>query len=443
MLTSLITFCFIFLPYILDTRPGLTPMNAENSTICFNDTIDTFFKMLDLNTTEEINYLITQCCSQRYMNEIDEKIEQGDLFDRIFGYVLGQGFFEKKYFFYGSYYDTVVDGKIVESSESYSHYFIRLSYVMVSIVSLAIFSIAILLRLGNRIKKLLIYKIDSIRSYEFCNQVLCKWSFRTTKKAGVEYAKSSFYNYFKTTLYDMQFKQKKSKRTPAIKAYIYSKRIFMAIFTLGLYAGAGYLFWKINDLTFEQKRTTKNKYVLLGLGYVPAVTLQIIIFSYRFIFKLLKSVEEYDTTTTMTVLLMRNGLTRIASLLFLITVVFLNVNRNTNPCASQENDIDIDFDITEQPNYIWCWETYVGQELYKLIFIHLTLLLPFYLVDYILNRFFPSIYDIEVYFLELLHVQTVYWLILYFSPLLSLTSPLIFFINFYTNKVSFYFIIPF
>lgn len=150
-----------------------------------------------------------------------------------------------------------------------------------------------------------------------------------------------------------------------------------------------------------------------------------------------------------------------------------NILKIENKCASQKNVILQEFNPTDlainQKNNIWvcaknnlkpsfffffystkifrfqkkCWESYVGQEFYKLVVIDFVLQFVFLLYELIsklLNKyfqieFFNLPFDLEAKFLDLLFIQTVFWLSLYFSPFIGVFGPVFYFVKFYTNLV--------
>ncbi len=150
----------------------------------------------------------------------------------------------------------------------------------------------------------------------------------------------------------------------------------------------------------------------------------------------------------MTLLLVRTGCARIAVLLFLITTLTGNILKIKNPCVSQNNDLLYELGPSAFPinsrSDIWCWESYVGQEFYKLIVIDFILQFAFLLYEFTFKLlgakfrydFFQLSFDLDTKYLDLLFVQTIFWLAIYFSPFLGVFGPIFYFIKFYTNLLS-------
>jgi hypothetical protein len=86
----------------------------------------------------------------------------------------------------------------------------------------------------------------------------------------------------------------------------------------------------------------------------------------------------------------------------------------------------------------------VGQDLYKLVVIDFVLQFAFQLyelVAYLLYNkykieFFNLSFDLTNRFLNLLYIQTVFWLSIYFSPFLGVFGFIFYSIRFYTDLLS-------
>lgn len=92
-----------------------------------------------------------------------------------------------------------------------------------------------------------------------------------------------------------------------------------------------------------------------------------------------------------------------------------------------------------------CWETVVGQALYRLVFVDfIFLMLGSFFGEFISKvvgtRLFPRFgipeFDVARNVLEIIYAQTLAWIGIYFSPLLPVIQILKFFILFYIKKVS-------
>lgn len=93
-----------------------------------------------------------------------------------------------------------------------------------------------------------------------------------------------------------------------------------------------------------------------------------------------------------------------------------------------------------------CWENYVGKELYKLIVVDFVLQFVFLVtesvqtaISYVTKPSFKPVFSLETKFLDLLYVQSIFWLSIYFSPFLCIFAPFYYLIKFYLNKVIYFF----
>lgn len=95
-----------------------------------------------------------------------------------------------------------------------------------------------------------------------------------------------------------------------------------------------------------------------------------------------------------------------------------------------------------------CWETYVGQQFYRLIVVDCIAqiaMLFFNILVYMLikafgiseNNFLSPKFDLESKFFELLNAQNIFWIGIYFSPFLGLFAPIFYSLKLFINLVIF------
>lgn len=130
------------------------------------------------------------------------------------------------------------------------------SFALITISSLLISAITMLIQLGKSARKKIVERIDSHRSMEFCNKTFCTWDYRIKvandkDRFFIKYTKSSFLRGLKVQLDDIYFSEKLKYQTIKNKIWIFSKRVLINIFTVILFIGAGYAFFKINQVSFK------------------------------------------------------------------------------------------------------------------------------------------------------------------------------------------------
>jgi hypothetical protein len=160
--------------------------------------------------------------------------------------------------------------------------------------------------------------------------------------------------------------------------------------------------------------------------------------------------EKYSTQQSLTFYLLRTGLVRLGSFIFLFISISNNVFNVQGYCSSQHNTIFDNSSIFKSNTVnstIKCWETYVGQQFYKLVVLDIiTQFLNTFVVEtlaYQLSKldclkfltFIPFEFDLGIRFLDLLYIQTIFWCSFFFSPMLSVIATFYYFIIFYLRLV--------
>ncbi|XP_070778274.1 transmembrane channel-like protein 5 [Enoplosus armatus] len=152
----------------------------------------------------------------------------------------------------------------------------------------------------------------------------------------------------------------------------------------------------------------------------------------------------------------------VVSLMNLVVPLFYSLFNKFEPYSSQRKQIYalvvrnvlLKMSILAVLCYYWmnvvakkfsCWESVVGQDLYRLVIVDfLFLMLGSFFGEFLSNvigtRLLPRLgvpeFDIARNVLELIYAQTLAWIGIYFSPLLPAIQILKFFILFYLKKVS-------
>ncbi|RNA43678.1 transmembrane channel 7 isoform X1 [Brachionus plicatilis] len=256
-----------------------------------------------------------------------------------------------------------------------------LSFASITLMSLVISAIGMLLRLGKGLETSIINRIETI---SMINQSFVLWDYNLKGEKTVELTKSIIYRFYENEINQIKYNQKMNSLDLKQKFFINFNRAVFHVLTILMFGIAGFGLYYLNEFTFELKGKDLNRYVLSIVEYLPAIAINIIILVYPI----------FDNFKT-NLFLLRTGFTRIASILFII-----------------------------------CWETYVGQEFYKLVVIDL-------IVKILLFMFITRAdFDLESNFFDLMNAQTLFWIGLYFSPFLAVFAPFYFLIKFYLTLIT-------
>lgn len=306
-----------------------------------------------------------------------------------------------------------------------------------------------------------------------------------SEEESVTIQKQDIFGKIKLTLSYLQRRRDLALRTSDQKLKLMAKRIFI---NLVIFAILGSLFvliyWvvgvKAPELLLEQKcqsydlefedLTDFSSFKCFAIEYLPSVVVTISNLVAPFVFGKLILYEEYEANTKLLFNLARCIFLRLASVL--VTLFSLqkkvncdyaegcigfngNLTTNSRDCkpdfpifkACSNENLD-DFGINcEKPI---CWETYVGQQLYKLtlvdFLVQLGVLFLFdgprrYLIGHCLkgtetlqsfrNAVGVINFDVTKHVLDIVYSQTICWVGIFYAPLLSLVTVIKLFILFY------------
>ncbi|NWH57241.1 TMC7 protein, partial [Geococcyx californianus] len=348
----------------------------------------------------------------------------------------GTGFLEVTSLFYGYYtVDDVWLGVL--------RYNLPLAYLLATFAYLALSLLWIIKRSVEGFKQNLVHDEDQFQSY--CNKVFAGWDFCITDPNAAQLKHRSLQYELKTDLEEERTKQKIADRTMKEKLRIYSLRIFINIIVIAVLSGCFYSIYKAT--VFSQKnsnvsvrRDIRTDSANLLVQYLPSIVITLANFIAPQIFSFLIGFEDYSPAFEIRVTLMRCIFVRLAN----IGVLLFSLWSQISSCATDECKA-CGYNYELYP----CWESQVGQEMYKLmifdfiIIIAVTLFVDFprkLLVTHCSCKLVQwcglQEFGISDNVLEIVYGQTICWIGTFFSPLLPAIATIKYFIIFYIKKIS-------
>lgn len=344
----------------------------------------------------------------------------------------GGGFLERTYLFYGFYR---VD-KIIFPKFTYN---VPLAYLLVTVAYLVLSLIWIVRRSATGFKRNLIQDEDRFQS--FCNKIFAGWDFCITNENAAKLKRSSLLYELRTDLEEERIKQKIADRTQKEKCRIYIIRLILNLFVIGVLAAC---FYSIYVATiFSQKaqldNKTENFFVDLIYEYLPSIVITLANFITPLLFSIIINFEDYSPAFEIRFTLMRCVFMRLTSIGVLLFSLWSQITKcNVDPCICGYNHV-----------LYSCWETRVGQEMYKLaifdfiiifavtIFVEFPRKLIVQHCDCGLAKWVgQQEFAIPQNVLEIVYGQTICWIGTFYCPLLPAICTIKYFFIFYIKKVS-------
>ncbi|XP_038619782.1 transmembrane channel-like protein 7 isoform X2 [Tachyglossus aculeatus] len=346
----------------------------------------------------------------------------------------GTGFLERTSLFYGYYSLDAVKFKGIT-------YNIPLAYLLSTFAYLALSLIWIVKRSVEGFKQNLVRGEDQFQSY--CNKIFAGWDFCITDLNTAQLKHSSLQYELKTDLEEERLRQKIAERTPEQKLWIYSLRLILNTIVVAVLIGCFYSIYQATVYS-QENMYMESKTLIFGknllVQYLPSIVITLANFITPIIFSIIIYYEDYSPAFEIRLTLMRCVFVRLASVYVLFFSLWARITCKNDKCQT------CGYNYKLYP----CWESQVGQEMYKLMIFDLIMimavtvfidfprkLLVTYYSSYKLIKFWGNQeFGIPDNVLGIVYGQTVCWIGTFYSPLLPAIATLKYIIIFYVKKIS-------
>uniref|UniRef100_A0A3P9NPL7 Transmembrane channel-like protein n=1 Tax=Poecilia reticulata TaxID=8081 RepID=A0A3P9NPL7_POERE len=345
----------------------------------------------------------------------------------------GTGFMEYSYMFYGYYNNTVVVTSLVGSDFSYN---LPLAYLLTAVFYFA-FCLIFAVRTGG----------SDVRSYSMI--VFTGWDYGCLGSKATKLKQRNIYYRLQVDLEEERLKKHAASLTLCNKVTLYSLRVLMFFVAIGLIVAT--FFAIASATTFSQVvcvklASCKNSNVqgILGLlyTYLPSIVITTGNFLVPLLCDQIALLEKYPPSATVVVALLRAVVLRLVSLGILLYTLWNQIECHGStdmcPCHYNHNNYQVN-----------CWETSVGQEMYKLMLFDLLVSIALLVLVEFPRRMVVDHWSCKLTqwvgrqefvvpsnVLGLVYGQTVVWTGALFCPLLPLINTVKFVILFYCKKIT-------
>ncbi|XP_070340953.1 transmembrane channel-like protein 7 isoform X3 [Equus asinus] len=245
-------------------------------------------------------------------------------------------------------------------------------------------------------------------------------------------------------LEEERIRQKIAERTSEETIRIYSLRLFLNCIVLAVLAACFYAIYRATIFSQEHMKKEIDKMVFgenLLILYLPSIVITLANFVTPMIFAKIIHYEDYSPGFEIRLTILRCVFMRLAT----ICVLVFTLGSKITSCDNYSCEL-CGYNQKLYP----CWETQVGQEMYKLMIFDLIIILAVTLfVDFprkLLVTYCSSSKLIQCWgqqefaipdnVLGIVYGQTICWIGAFFSPLLPAIATLKFIIIFYVKEVS-------
>lgn len=404
--------CFVILPQALSPNEG-----------------EALWTVLRNNSPTTAN------CSARYIKNISIAVSDGTLPKKILDFLSGTGWMERTILFYGYYQPK--NSKIVSGFT----YDIPLAYFLVVFFFFVVSLLLILIQTGVVFRRSTLE--EKGKTWErYGRIVFSSWDFTVESENSSRQRKRLIYQNIMTELEDEKHKHRHETMTSCQICSLYTCRLIINLVIVALLAGAGFLIYFVQGKSAEY--TTQNpsadNFVKLLMEYLPSITITLLGVIYPIIFGVMVGLEDYKTETKVIITLVRTVFVKLFSVVVLVISLYGIVT-----CSSK----DVCNVGIKTCQSIWCWETYVGQQFYKLLLMSFLVTLGVcfgvetpraFCVKKCTEGGQGSLaeFDTPKNVLEIVYIQILTWFGTAFSPFLPGIAMLILLLLFYIKLFSCY-----
>lgn len=380
-----------------------------------------------------------ECCSAVYFNQTQS--DSSILLDLV----QGTGSIERTLLFYGFYSNETLIYKLQHAPLYYN---LPLAYICVTLACFIISLLAIVKSAARGFKERLVEGEGQF--YQYCNLIFGGWDYCIHNEKSASIKHKAIYNEIKGLLESERLEEERQSRTRQEKVRLYFIRGLINFIVLTVLAGCGGLIYFVFNVATERlkefEEDVNGTSYTTGLGnveqlvyeFMPSLTIVLLNVIVPLVFKYLVVFERYSPIFVIRLSLVRTVFLRLSSLIVLYASLYSKVS-----CPLTETDVC----VGSCRNTPTCWETYVGQQFYKLVLtdfatnIIITFLFNFprALIDRNIDSRFARFigeqtFDLPKHVLDVMYSQTLCWIGSFFMPLLPFISVISCFLMFYIKK---------
>ncbi|XP_004648419.1 transmembrane channel-like protein 4 [Octodon degus] len=348
---------------------------------------------------------------------------------QLFNLLSGEGYLEWSPLFYGFY-----------PARGY----LGVTYLCSVFASGLLCLLLILRRSVSGLKQTLLAESGALTSYS--HRVFSAWDFGLSGAVHVRLRQRNILYELQVELEEAEVRRRAKARTLGQQARVWLVRGLLNLLVMALLGAAFYgVYWVTEETGRLQEKPLVQQAPLLQLvvSYVPSIFLSTVNVVLPPVFNLIGQLEGYTRSHQIVLILIRTVFLRLASLLVLLFSLWSQITCGGNAQAPECKDCG--YNYKELP----CWETRVGQEMYKLLLFDLLISLAFALLFQFPRKIFCGLcpgplgrwagtleFQVPDEVLGLIYAQTVVWVGSFFCPLLPLLNTAKFVLLFYLKKLT-------
>ncbi|NXB11041.1 TMC5 protein, partial [Cnemophilus loriae] len=327
----------------------------------------------------------------------------------------GAGYFQQTVLYYGFYTNATISK--IESGPSYN---MQLAYIFTVGINFVICFLILLFSMAKSFYR----NFSNPQAYSWnASKLLCTWDFNISNEKAVKLKQKNLSTQIKEDLTELHKEVQNFSVTERVLRVAIHFLVWVASLGTAGAACTGVYFLSINNLELFMKgyrNDQENQAAMLVLPVITSLLNTLI----PFFFSWLGHLEKFQTPGQHIYVTITRNIILKMSIVGILCYYWLNI------VATSESQ---------------CWETLVGQDIYRLVLVDFIFCLLGSFFGEFLRRIIGTTvcvnvglpeFDIARNVLDLIYAQTLTWIGILFSPLLPGIQMIAFFIVFFVKKVS-------
>ncbi|XP_065826226.1 transmembrane channel-like protein 7 isoform X2 [Oscarella lobularis] len=458
VLLASLWFFFVFIPQVV-ISDSVTNVNVS-TLIERSVVLECMENVTNIDTSTECpNCTTNVLLIEHFINKANSAtVETIMWYDYILNFFTGTGWMERTSLFIGHYSSQELN---IDSSSSYN---LPLAYIIIGGLFFFLSLIFLVHRMASAYRQNFVEGISTGKKNPFFNLVFTAWDFAITNLSTAKQRHLSIKRELEEAI--NTDRAERVRFTFKEKAQIWIVRLLINLVVIILLAAAGAAIYYAAQVSIDEAvaQVGQQSFDFLSFLRQLAASLTISVFNvvYPFIFELLVRQERYKSPAfEFRMTIVRSVALRVSGLVVLMATLLKQVqcSQSISICGTvisvigrgvgtSEDAERVEAFVEQQASCKLCWETYVGQEVYRLLLVDflvdvLATLLHESLrhaavayIRFVRETFGKAEFTIAKSVLNLVYSQALIWIGAFYAPLLPLAGTLMFFVVFYVKKYS-------
>ncbi|CAF0826530.1 unnamed protein product [Adineta steineri] len=423
------------------------------------------------NSCLDNSYTASSCCSLHTESYFVNSSRDGenDWTEYLIDLIDGTGSLTLNRLFIGYYRNLT---KSNDDGSYFQTYNMGLAVFLTIFACLLVTGIIIVRKFGDGMRKSYVQN-ESFENNLF-QYIFARWNYRSVHNVLARRHEQRFKSEIKNILFELDDKRSFKFERAKDKIIFQIQRLCLWLITIIIFGGAITILYFTHRFSFQERAkkemnndvTGSNRFLDMLIEYLPSIIVSVINLTSQLVFAYMRDFKLYTRTSALRHYLIRVIIMRLVLLFSFVFIIILQITCNSNQCGRQSELIEC-AEIKGKATFIHCWETLIGQAIYRLVLTDTVVMLIVHLIvdpiRTLLRRCFfpeqvvqeqdgttikihaapktwflfqPLEFEVGDYVLDLTYSQTLCWHGILFCPYLPLIAAVKNIIIFATKSLS-------